>query len=73
MEEVTEAVIQMVKLGNMLNWNDPIDQDYVNALNGLKALRNAAEQTVVADRATRCACGNMISPSNKCEGCAELV
>lgn len=36
-------------------------------------LQDAAEQTVVADRATWCACGNAISPSNQCEGCAGLV
>lgn len=43
--EITRAIEQMIKIGNELNWNNPIDQDYVNAINGLKKLREDTEIT----------------------------
>jgi len=41
-----QAIEQMVRLGNELNWNPPIDQEYVNAINELRALRDATQQSV---------------------------
>ncbi len=43
MKVIYQAIHQMVKLGNTLNWEKPIDQGYVDALNGLRAVRNALE------------------------------
>jgi len=42
------AVVQMVRIGNKVNWNEPIDMEYVDALNGLRNLL-AAQQGVQAD------------------------
>lgn len=41
---IQDAIEQMVRLGNELNWNSPIDNDYVNAINELRALRDATQQ-----------------------------
>jgi hypothetical protein len=41
-----DAIVQMVRIGNKVNWNEPIDNDYVNALNGLRALLEATQQSV---------------------------
>ena len=38
-----------------------------------EAKLEAAQLRVNSERATRCACGNVISPNDKCEGCAGLV
>lgn len=47
MKEILQnAVVQMVRIGNKVNWNSPIDQDYVNALNGLRELLAATQQSV---------------------------
>ncbi len=43
MKVIYQAIHQMVKLGNTLNWEKPIDQGYVDALNGLRAVRDALE------------------------------
>ncbi len=43
MKVIYQAIHQMVKLGNVLNWEKPIDQGYVDALNGLRAVRDALE------------------------------
>lgn len=42
------AVVQMVRIGNKVNWNEPIDMEYVDALNGLRNLL-AAQQKRAAD------------------------
>ncbi len=41
-----DAIVQMVRIGNKVNWNEPIDNDYVNALNGLRALLEATQHSV---------------------------
>jgi hypothetical protein len=41
-----QAIEQMVRLGNELNWNPPMDHEYVNALNELRALRDATQHSV---------------------------
>jgi len=47
MKEILQnAVVQMVRIGNKVNWNPPIDQEYVNALNGLRELLAATQQSV---------------------------
>jgi hypothetical protein len=46
---IQDAIEQMVKIGNELNWNPPIDYNYVNAINELRALRDATQQGVGAD------------------------
>ncbi len=45
-----DAIVQMVRIGNKVNWNEPIDNDYVNALNGLRALLEATQQSVQPTR-----------------------
>jgi len=32
------AYLQMVRMGNELNWEPPMDQEFVDALNGIRAL-----------------------------------
>ena len=32
------AYLQMVRMGNELNWEPPMDQEFVDALNAVKAL-----------------------------------
>ena len=47
MEKILQdAIVQMVRIGNKVNWNESIDNDYVNALNGLRALLEATQQSV---------------------------
>ena len=54
MKVIYQTIHQMVKLGNILNWEKPIDQGYVDALNGLRTVRDALE-------------GSLVTPSKKSE------
>ena len=73
-----QAVEQMVRLGNMLNWNLPVDREYVNALNDLRALRDATQPSV---QRTACRLGEnpihvgpfLATPEgkSKCDACGE--
>ncbi len=48
-----DAVVQMVRIGNKVNWNEPIDNDYVNALNGLRALLEATQHSAHPTKGSR--------------------
>lgn len=60
MKEILQnAIVQMVRIGNKVNWNAPIDQDYVNALNGLRELLEATQQNAHQTGGGLCAeCGS---------------
>lgn len=45
-EVLQNAVVQMVRIGNKVNWNEPIDKDYVDALNELRGLLQSAQHRV---------------------------
>lgn len=65
-----QAIEQMVRLGSELNWNPPIDHEYVNALNDLRAILEAAEHSVQSDLPIVCDnCFVRRASGDLCENC----
>ena len=68
---IQQAIEEMVRLGNELNWNEPIDYKYVNAVNELRALRDAIQHCLQPTAGT---CPHLVAEFDYlCSRCGKLV